>query len=79
MSILAECTGKEISEIDISMNPVNDLEFDSIRLLNFVLHIEDCFGLDFNDFSKISGHMSTVKELIEFMCIVIDGGENIDD
>lgn len=79
MLILAKCADKDVSEIEPSMEPAHDLEFDSIRLLDFIIEIEDAFHIDFNDFSKVSLHMSTVEELIEFICEVIDGGSSRDE
>lgn len=74
MCLLAECIEKEVSEISEEMEPVEDLEMDSVRILDFVLLIEDNFGIDFRDFSGMSQHMSTVKEMIQFLCGVIERG-----
>lgn len=74
MSLLADIVEKDVSEIDEDMEPVKELDMDSVRLLDFVLLIEDEYEIEFQDFSKMSQHMSTVKEMIDFLSGVIEGG-----
>lgn len=74
MCLLAECVEKEVSEINEEMEPVEDLEMDSVRILDFVLLIEDNFRIDFRNFSEMSQHMVSVKEMIQFLCGVIERG-----
>lgn len=74
LALLAECVEREVVEIRDEMEPVQDLELDSIRMLDFVLAIEDEFGIEFRDFSKMSQHMATVGEMLEFLGKVIEGG-----
>lgn len=74
--LLAKCAEKSRKEIDETMNPVQDLGMDSIKILDFILEIEDLFSIDFHDFSLMAQHMSTVSDLINFLCEFVDGRES---
>lgn len=72
--LLAESLEKNRSEIQGSMEPLRDLDMDSIRLMDFILKLEDAFGISFNDFAQMSHHMSSVDELVHFLGEKIGGG-----
>lgn len=73
MGLLAECVEQDIEEISMQMNPIQDLEMDSILLLDFIIRIEDEYGIDFEDFAELSQHMSSVSEMLEFLVLKIEG------
>lgn len=76
MGLLAECVEQDIEEISTQMNPIQDLEMDSILLLDFIIRIEDEYGIDFEDFAELSQHMSSVSEMLEFLVLKIEGGHD---
>ena len=43
-------------------------------ILDFVIRIEDEYGIDFQDFSELSNHMNTVGEMADYMMGMIEGG-----
>lgn len=67
ITLLAECVNNNTTFIDETINPEMILNMDSIELLDYILLIEDEFGIDFRDFSALSQHMSTVTEMIDFL------------
>lgn len=72
--ILCECAGREVTELDYSANPTEYLELDSVLIMDFILHIEDSFGIEFEDFSELTMHMNTIEEMIDFICEAVSGG-----
>lgn len=79
MGLLAECVEQDIEEISMQMNPIQDLEMDSILLLDFIIRIEDEYGIDFEDFAELSQHMSSVSEMLEFLVLKIEGDTTEDE
>lgn len=69
--LFAQCVGKSDKDICPDMEPVNDLKLDSIQILDFVIKVEEEFGVDFEAFSKVSQHMATVGEMVNFLAEVI--------
>lgn len=47
---------------------------DSVMILDFVIRIEDEYGIGFQDFSELSNHMNTVGEMDNYMMGMIEGG-----
>ncbi len=74
MTLLTECIDDDAHFVDESINLEETLNIDSIHLLDYVLLIEDEFGVDFRDFSTLSQHMSTVTEMIDFLDNFITAG-----
>ena len=79
MGLLAECVEQDIEEISTQINPIQDLEMDSILLLDFIIRIEDEYGIDFEDFAELSQHMSSVSEMLEFLVLKIEGDTTEDE
>lgn len=65
--LLTECMEGDTYFVSETINPEENLNIDSIHLLDYILLIEDEFGIDFRDFSTLSQHMSTVTEMIDFL------------
>ncbi len=76
---LAECVEQDVEKISLQMNPIQDLEMDSIKLLDFVIRIEDEYGIEFEEFSELSQHMSSVSEMLEFLILKIEGSQTEDE
>lgn len=73
MCILAESIGLDGSLPDIDADPVKNYDMDSVMILDFVIRIEDEYGIDFQDFSELSNHMNTVGEMVDYMRGMIEG------
>lgn len=71
--LLEECTGKRVRR---EMELVDELEMDSIKILEFVLAIENNFNIEFNEFSELSQHMVTVGEMVDYLNCFLDQGVN---
>ena len=65
------------SLLDAAADPVNKYDMDSVMILDFVIRIEDEYGIDFQDFSELSNHMNTVQEMVDYMMEMI-GGDHIE-
>lgn len=76
MFLLAESIGLDGSLPDAADDPVNKYDMDSVMILDFVIRIEDEYGIDFQDFSELSNHMNTVQEMVDYMMDKI-GGDHI--
>lgn len=76
MFLLAESIGLDGSLPDTEADPVKKYEMDSVMILDFVIRIEDEYGIDFQDFSELSNHMSTVGEMADYMMGMIEGGSH---
>lgn len=76
ISLLTECIEDDTHFAGNTINPEENLNIDSIHLLDYILLIEDEFGIDFRDFSTLSLHMSTVTEMINFLEEFITTGGN---
>lgn len=72
--ILCECTGRKVNDLDFSANPMEYLEMDSVIIMDFILNLEDAFGIEFENFSELSLHMDTIGEMLDFICEAISGG-----
>ncbi len=77
MFLLAESIGLDGSLLDAAADPVNKYDMDSVMILDFVIRIEDEYGIDFQDFSELSNHMNTVQEMVDYMMEMI-GGDHIE-
>lgn len=76
MNILADSIGTDVALLDTDANPAEDYNMDSIAILDFVIRIEDEYGIDFQDFSDLSNHMKTIDEMVVYMIRKIGGNEN---
>lgn len=77
IQILQEVLELDCDNINLELNPVDDLKMDSISIVNLIVHIEEEFGCDFEEFSELNQHMQTVEEMVEFiikMCQKKGGG-----
>ena len=72
VSCLSNVLKREITQEDFQMNPVDDLEMDSVLIMEFIIQIEDEFQTTFSDFSTLSDHMDSVGELIEYLIGAIE-------
>lgn len=66
-AILAVSLTEAVQIDDLSLNPIEDLHMDSFQILDFILAIEDEYGLEFDCFSELSNHMDTIDEMLLFM------------
>ncbi len=73
MCLLAESIGLDGSLPDVDVDPVKKYDMDSVMILDFVIRIEDEYGIDFQDFSELSNHMGTVGEMVDYMKGMIEG------
>lgn len=47
------------------------LEMDSTEVLEFILAIEDEFGIQYDDFAELSLHMETKEEMFDFLTAMV--------
>ncbi len=73
MCLLAESIGLDGSLPDVDADPVKKYDMDSVMILDFVIRIEDEYGIDFQDFSELSNHMNTIGEMVDYMRGMIEG------
>lgn len=73
LRFLAESIGEDVTSLNVDASPTEDYQMDSIAILDFVILIEDEFGLDFQEFSELSNHMGTIREMIDYMTDMIRG------
>lgn len=45
------------------LTDIKELEMDSTEVLEFILAIEDEFGIQYDDFAELSLHMETKEEM----------------
>lgn len=45
------------------MNLIDDLNFDSIQLINLIIEIEEQFGVEFNDSDLLFDHFNRISDL----------------
>lgn len=76
MFLLAESIGLDGGLPDAGADPVKEYDMDSVMILDFVIRIEDEYGIDFQDFSELSNHMDTAEEMADYMVGVIEGGSH---
>lgn len=67
IQILQEVLELDGESINLELNPVEDLKMDSISIVNLIVHIEEEFGCDFEEFDELNQHMQTVEEMVEFL------------
>lgn len=79
VSCLSNVLGREICPSDDSLNPIEDLEMDSVLIMEFIIQIEDEFQITFSDFSVLADHMSTVGDMIDYLTCVIEEMEKEKD
>lgn len=74
--IIAESIGKDVILLDDNADPIKDYGMDSIAILDFVIRIEDQYGIDFQNFSDLSNHMNSVNEMVTYMVDMMGGNGN---
>lgn len=68
--ILAE--NMEITEEELCVKYLEEsLEMDSFAMFEFVVEIEDAFGMEYNDFEELTMHMSNLDELLDYLAGLI--------
>lgn len=72
LSCLSHVLKCEITPEDYQRNPVEELEMDSVLILELIIQIEDEFQITFSDFSALSDHMDSLGELIEYLIGTIE-------
>lgn len=72
VSCLSNVLGREITKDDYQMNPIEDMEMDSVLIMEFIIQIEDELRIIFSDFSALSNHMGSLGELIEYLICTIE-------
>ena len=62
---LCDKLGLEASDIDLSSSLVDDLEADSISMLEIVMELEDVFDIDIPD--EVAEDLRTVSDLVAYI------------
>ncbi|SHH25560.1 acyl carrier protein [Anaerosphaera aminiphila DSM 21120] len=65
LELIATQFNKEVKELDDDMSFIDDLNADSIDIVEFVMTIEDELGIEIND-DDIE-KMSTIGDVIEYI------------
>lgn len=71
LKCLSETIAQTLTKEDFDVKPIEELEMDSVSIMDFVIHIEECFEIDFSDFSSMSQHMDTVGDMVEYFVQII--------
>lgn len=61
-------------EPDRTADPIEDLGMDSVDIVDYVLHIEEEFDCNIDEFDTLSQHMKTVGEMIDYLVQFLKNG-----
>lgn len=53
------------------LTETKELEMDSTEVLEFILAIEDEFGIQYDNFAELSLHMETKEEMFDFLTAMV--------
>ncbi len=70
VQLLAESMNMEVASIDVNASPTEDYRMDSVAILDFIILFEDEYGVDFQEFSELSNHMGTIREMIDYLIVL---------
>lgn len=70
VQLLAESMNMEVASIDVNASPTEDYHMDSVAILDFIILFEDEYGVDFQEFSELSNHMGTIREMIDYLIVL---------
>lgn len=54
------------------MAETEELEMDSTDVLEFILAVEDEFGIQYDDFAELSLHMKTKEGMFDFLTAMVE-------
>ncbi len=54
------------------LEETEELELESVDILEFVLGVEDEFGIEYDDFAELSLHMETLGDLLDFLTGIVE-------
>lgn len=55
-----------------SLTETEELELDSTDVLEFILAVEDEFGVQYDDFAELSLYMETKDEMFDFLTAMVE-------
>lgn len=68
VKIFREC----LKNSEGGLTETKELEMNSTEVLEFILAIEDEFGIQYDDFAELSLHMETKEEMFDFLTAVVE-------
>lgn len=72
ISCIEETIEQSLTQENMSLNPIDDLDMDSILMVELILKVEDLFDITFSDFATLSENADTVESLVEFLCMEVN-------
>lgn len=57
---------------EVYLEETEALELESVDILEFVLGVEDEFGIEYDDFAELSLHMETLGDLLDFLTGIVE-------
>ncbi len=73
--LLSEVISIDTEALSDTMNFEKDIELDSILLMEYLISIEDHFGVDITEFSEVSHNMNTLGEMLDYLQLLIKRGD----
>lgn len=70
IDVFCECCG--VDERWLEENILEELVLESVDVLEFVLGVEDEFGIEYDDFAELSLHMKTLEDMLNFLTEVVE-------
>ncbi len=71
LKIIQEFVESDVSETD---SLFDDLEFDSVQIIDLVLKIEELYNFQFDQYDELMDHMENVREFALYFEAYITGG-----
>lgn len=68
VTIFLECRKNS----DEGLTETKELEMDSTDVLEFILAVEDEFGIQYDDFAELSLHMKTKEGMFDFLTAMVE-------
>lgn len=70
MEILAHCSDMPVEELKKKFQN-EKIEMDSFELFEFVVAIEEEFGIEYDEFDELTFHMTNLKNLLDYLTAYI--------
>jgi len=75
--IVSEISGKDLSSLDKRCNLYDDMNFDSIKIVELIVELEIAFDLSFDDVDLNMGNFETIDSIKEFLLANFNCNETI--
>ena len=73
LNLIAKCGDVKLDEIDAESRFIDDLAFDSIKIVELLVLIEDTFSIQINNMTDYMENFTTVERFIMYICELLEG------